>query len=103
MLRPVSTDESGDEEIITGTETVDQDEESIKAESEEISSPEGPKDESTQPVDSKKIFRSVDDFDTDVISAEELIRSFNIDINRTIPGLEVESEDFLTSPEKSPS
>ena len=101
MLSPVSTDESGDEEIITGTEAVDQEEESIKAESEKISSPEDPKTESILPKDSGKIFRSVDDFDTDVISAEELIRSFNIDINRAIPGLEVETEDFLVSPEKS--
>jgi len=45
--------------------------------------------------DLKKIFRSVDDFDTDVISAEELIRSFNIDINRKIPDLEQETENFL--------
>ena len=47
----------------------------------------------------KKIFRSVDDFDTDVISAEELIRSFNIDINRKITDLEQETEDFLDIPE----
>jgi hypothetical protein len=101
MLSPVSTDKSGDEEIIAGAETVDQDEESIKAESKEISSPEDPKAESILPEDSKKVFRSVDDFDTDVISAEELIRSFNIDINRAIPGLEIETEDFLESPEES--
>ena len=64
---------------------------------EELSSFPGPgsEPEATNPGDLKKIFRSVDDFDTDVISAEELIRSFNIDINRKIPDLEQETENFL--------
>ena len=48
----------------------------------------------------RKTFRSVEDFDADVISAEELIRSFNIDINRRIPDLELETEDFLDSPKQ---
>ena len=55
----------------------------------------GPEPEAAIPGDLKKIFHSVDDFDTDVISAEELIRSFNIDINRKIPDLEQETENFL--------
>ncbi len=65
------------------------------------SGPPVPGSEPEAPVsgDLKKIFRSVDDFDTDVISAEELIRSFNIDINRKITDLEEETEDFLDIPE----
>ncbi len=46
----------------------------------------------------EKTIRSVDDFDSDVISAEELIRSFHIDINKSIPDLELETEDFLQKP-----
>lgn len=70
---------------------------------EELSRPseeEDAEEESTISIDYKKTFRSVDDFDTDVISAEDLIRSFNIDINRSIPDLELETEDFLKSPKQ---
>ena len=53
---------------------------------------------------SRKIFRSVDDFDSDIISAEDLIRSFNIDINGIngdFSKLEEEAGDFLESIEET--
>ncbi len=87
MLRMGSTERSSDNK-----ENPD-----VKSGYEELSSlpglGSGP--EAAIPGDLKKIFHSVDDFDTDVISAEELIRSFNIDINRKIPDLEQETENFL--------
>ncbi len=53
---------------------------------------------------SRKVFRSVDDFDSDIISAEDLIRSFNIDINGIngdFSKLEEEAGDFLESIEET--
>ena len=88
-----------DAEILTGESGYE--DISVETESEELSTLTDPGAEPPLPGDSRKIYRSVDDFDTDVISAEELIRSFNININRTIPGLEVETEDFLESPEET--
>ncbi len=93
MLRTSSVEKSSDMPEHTDTETASPSETGY----EKLSSHPGRDSEPEESLydDSKKVFHSVDDFDTDVISAEELIRSFNIDINRKIPDLEEETEDFL--------
>jgi len=64
--------------------------EEARPEAEEVQAP-GTLDEQ------KKPFRSVHDFDSDIISAEELIRSFNIDIKENMPD-EVESAEEEKEP-----
>jgi len=62
----------------------------------ELGEPEADSREET-PETARRVYRSVADFDSDIISAEDLIRSFNIDINGSLPETPEETEDFLES------